>query len=98
MSLAIFGWVTVRYRNIRNFEFQICVFIIVYIVGEIMEDYASLVTSLPYIGSEIHIVSAIFLAIVLWLRLYYVRRSGRKMIDKLEPVGEGDVEGVSENI
>jgi hypothetical protein len=99
-SLAIFGWLAVRYRNIRSFEFQISVFIIVYIVGEILEDHKipSLSTSLPYIGSQIHIVSAVFLAIILWLRLYYVRRSGRKMIDKLEPVEEGDVEGANENI
>lgn len=99
-SLAIFGWLAVRYRNIRSFEFQISVFIIVYIVGEILEDYKipSLSTSLPYIGSQIHIVSAVFLAIILWLRLYSVRKSGRKMIDKLEPVEEGDVEGANENI
>lgn len=90
-SLVIFGWLAVRYRNIRSFEFQISVFIIVYIVGEILEDYKIpyLSTSLPYIGSQIHIVSAVFLAIILWLRLYYVRRSGRKMIDKLVPVEEG---------
>ena len=35
MSLAIFGWLTVRNRNIRSFEFQITAFIIVYIIGEI---------------------------------------------------------------
>ena len=39
MSLAIFGWLAVRYRNIRSFEFQISIFIMVYIVGEIIEDY-----------------------------------------------------------
>ena len=98
-SLAIFGWLAVRYRNIRSFEFQISVFIIVYIVGEILEDYKiPSLSTMPYIGSQIHIVSAVFLAIILWLRLYYVRRSGRKMIDKLEPVEEGDVEGANENI
>ena len=99
-SLGIFGWLAVRYRNIRSFEFQISVFIIFYIVGEILEDYKipSISTSLPYIGSQIHIVSAVFLAIILWLRLYYVRRSGRKMTDRLEPVEEGDVQGANENI
>ncbi|MDQ6669080.1 MAG: hypothetical protein M3Y53_12775 [Thermoproteota archaeon] len=91
-SLAIFGWLAVRYRNIRSFEFQISVFIIVYIVGEILENYKipPLSTAFPYVGSQIHIVSAVFLAIILWLRLYNVRRSGRKMIDKLVPVEEGD--------
>ncbi len=99
MSLAIFGWLAVRYRNIKSFEFQISLFIIVYIVGEILEDYKiPSLSTMPYIGSQIHIVSAVFLAIILWLRLYSVRKSGRKMIDKLEPVEEGDVEGANENI
>jgi hypothetical protein len=84
-SLAIFGWLTIRYRNIKNFEFQIFVFIITYIIGEILEDYKipSLSTSLHYLGPPIHIMAAAFLAIILWLRLYYVQGSGRKTIDKL---------------
>lgn len=99
-SLAIFGWLAIRYRNIKNFEFQIFVFIIVYIVGEILEDYKipSLAASLPYLGSQLHLIAAAFLAIILWFRLYYVRSSGRKTMDKLEPVGEGDVESANENI
>jgi hypothetical protein len=86
MSLAIFGWLTVRNRNIRSFEFQITVFIVVYIIGEIIEDYKiPSLWSIPYLGSQIHIVSAVLLAIILWLRLYSVRKSG-KMIDELESV------------
>ena len=78
MSLAIFGWLTVRNRNIRSFEFQITVFILVYIIGEIIEDYKiPSLSSLPYIGSQIHIASAVLLAIIVWLRLYSVRKSGR---------------------
>ncbi|MRN40288.1 MAG: hypothetical protein FIO02_04515 [Nitrosopumilales archaeon] len=93
MSLAIFGWLTVRNRNIRSFEFQITVFIIVYIIGEIIEDYKiPSLLSLPYIGSQIHIASAVLLAIIVWLRLYSVRKSGR-MIDKLESVEYGNVNG-----
>ena len=70
MSLAIFGWLTVRNRNIRSLEFQITVFIVVYIIGEIIEDYKiPSLLSLPYIGSQIHIASAVLLAIIVWLRL-----------------------------
>jgi hypothetical protein len=92
-SLAIFGWLSVKYRNIRNFEFQIFVFIIIYIIGEILENYKilSLYASLPYLGSQIHIIAAAFIALVLWLRLYHVRSSGRKTVDKLESFAEGDV-------
>jgi hypothetical protein len=93
MSLAIFGWLAVQYRNIRSFEFQISIFIMVYIVGEIIEDYNNKVpffSAFPYIGSQIHLVAAAFLSIILWIRLYSVRKSGRKIVDKIEPV-EGNV-------
>ena len=97
MSLAIFGWLSLRYRNIRSFEFQILIFIIVYVVGEIIEDYKiPFFSAFPYIGSQIHILSAVFLAIMLWLRLYSVRKSGRNMIDKMQPpesnISNGDTE------
>ncbi len=49
-------------------------------------------SSIPYLGSQIHIVSAVLLAIIVWLRLYSVRKSG-KMIDKLESVEYGNVNG-----
>jgi hypothetical protein len=96
LSLAIFGWLAVRYRNIRSFEFQISVFIMVYIVGEIIEDYNNkipLFSAFPYIGSQIHLVAAVFLSIILWIRLYFVRKSGRKIVDKIESVEEGNVSG-----
>ena len=99
-SLAIFGWLAIRSRNIKNFEFQIFVFVIIYIIGEILEVYniPSLSASLSYLGSQIHLIAAAFLAIILWLRLYQVRSSGQKMVDKLEPAGEGDVKNANENI
>ena len=96
MSLAIFGWLAVRYRNIRSFEFQISIFIMVYIVGEIVEDYNNKIpffSAFPYIGSQIHLVAAVFLSIILWIRLYFVRKSGRKIVDKIEPVEEGNIGG-----
>jgi uncharacterized membrane protein len=99
-SLAIFGWLAIRSRNIKNFEFQIFVFIIIYIVGEILENYKipSLSASLPYLGSQLHLIAAVLLAIILWFRLYYVQSSGRKTIDKLDPDGEGDLENTNDNI
>ena len=97
-SLAIFGWLAIRYRHIKNFEFQIFVFIIIYIIGEILEEIPSLSTSLPHLGSQLHLIAAAFLAMILWIRLYYARSSGQRTVDKLEPVGEGDVENANENI
>ena len=101
-SLAVFGWLAIRYRNIKNFEFQIFVFIVIYIIGEILEDYKipSLSALLPYLGSQLHLMAGAFLVIILWSRLYYARSSGRRTIDKLETVGEGegDVESADDNI
>ena len=76
---------TIRYRNIKNFEFQVFVFIVIYIVGEILENYKipSLSGSLPHLGSQLHLIAAAFLAMILWIRLYYARSSGQKTIDKL---------------
>jgi hypothetical protein len=67
----------------------------VYIVGEIIEDYnkTPLFSVFPYIGSQTHLVAAVFLSIILWIRLYSARQSGRKIVDKIEPVEEGTVSG-----
>jgi hypothetical protein len=90
MTLAIFGWFAIRYRNIRNFEFQISLFIVIYIIGEILEVYG-----IPSLGSQIHLTAAVFLATIIWLRLHYVRKSGRKMTDKIESMEEGNVNGAT---
>jgi cytochrome b561 len=94
-SLAIFGWLAVRYRNIRSFEFQISIFIMVYIIGEIIEDYnkTPFFSVFPYVGSQTHLVAGVFLSIILWIRLYSARESGRKIVDKIEPIEEGTVSG-----
>jgi hypothetical protein len=98
LSLAIFGWLAIRYRNIRSFEFQISIFITAYVAGEIIEDYKMpFLSAFPYIGSQIHIASAVLLAMILWLRLYSARKGGRSMIDKVEPVEEGGISGGSDD-
>jgi hypothetical protein len=99
-TIAIFGFLTARYRNIRRFEFQLSIFILLYIIGEIFEVYKFpiLSTSLPYIGPQFHITAALFLAIMLWLRLYSGRRNEYKMIDKFESVEQDDLEGTNRNM
>lgn len=99
-TIAIFGFLTARYRNIRRFEFQLSIFILLYIIGEIFEVYKFpiLSTSLPYIGPQFHITAALFLAIMLWLRLYSGRRNEYKMIDKLESVEQDDLKGTNGNM
>ena len=88
-SLAIFVWLACKSKNVTTFQFQISIFIIIWVVGEIIQNrrLASIVSS-PEIGLIIHAVSMSFLTIMLWLRLYYSRRKGKKMIEELDHTSE----------
>jgi hypothetical protein len=86
MSLVpfiIFVWLAVRSKSIKAFQFQISIFIAVYILGGIIESnrIAIFSTLPPDIGSQIHIGSAIFFTIMIWFRFYYAEKSGKKMIE-----------------
>jgi hypothetical protein len=83
IPLIIFIWLAIRSKNIRAFQFQISIFIAVYIIGEIIENTKIAAFSIlpPDIGSQIHVGSAIFFTIMVWFRFYYADRSGKKMIE-----------------
>jgi hypothetical protein len=83
IPLAIFIWLAVRSKNIRAFQFQISIFIAIYILGEIIENIRiAAFSSLPQdIGSQIHVGSAIFFTIMVWFRFYYAEGSGKRMIE-----------------
>lgn len=88
-ALSIFVWLAARSRNIRSFQFQISIFIVIWILGQvagILQDSRFIVLPpiLDDIGLEIHVVSLVFLSIMLWVRFYYSERSGKRMIEDLE--------------
>jgi hypothetical protein len=87
--LGIFVWLATLSRNIRTFQFQISIFIIIWTLGEIasiLRDNGMIVPSVIQgdIGLEIHVVSMFFFSIMLWLRFYYSQRSGRKIIEDVD--------------
>ena len=83
IPLAIFIWLAVKSKNIRAFQFQISVFIAVYIIGEIIENTRITVFSVlpPDIGSQIHVGSAIFFTIMVCFRFFYAEKSGKRIIE-----------------
>ncbi|HEX2408248.1 MAG TPA: hypothetical protein VHJ38_13675 [Nitrososphaeraceae archaeon] len=83
ISFIIFVWLALRSKSIKNFQFQISIFIAVYILGEIIENnrIAIFSTLPPDIGSQIHVGSAIFFTIMVWFRFYYAEKRGKKMIE-----------------
>jgi hypothetical protein len=90
IPLGIFLWHAARSKNIRVFQFQISIFIAVYILGEIIENNRITVFSVlpPDIGSQIHVVSAIFFTIMIWFRFYYAEKSGKRMIESVTNYGK----------
>jgi hypothetical protein len=83
VPLVIFVWLAVRSKSIKTFQFQISIFIAVYILGEIIENNRIAIFSVlpPDIGSQIHVGSAIFFTIMIWFRFYYAEKRGKKMIE-----------------
>ena len=79
-ALGIFVWLAAKSKDIRGFQFQISIFIIIWVLGEVagsLQDNGTIVLS-PLqgdIGLEIHVVSLVFFSIMIWLRFYYSQRS-----------------------
>ena len=88
-ALGIFVWLAARSKSIRSFQFQLSIFIIIWIVGDMVSvlhdngiiGFSALQSDL---GSGIHVVSMVFFSMMLWLRYYYSERSNKKMIEDLQ--------------
>ena len=91
IALSIFIWLAVRSRGITTFQFQISIFILIWILGEIigvLQEYQMVLLSplfnwLPDISLQIHLSSMIFLSVMLWIRFYHLERRQKKLIDDL---------------
>ena len=86
IALGIFVWQVSRSKSIRSFQFQISIFLVIWILGEIvgnLEDNGIIVFPALQgnIGLEIHVVSMVLFGLMLWLRFYYSERNGKKMIE-----------------
>ena len=83
IPLIIFVWLAIRSKSIKSFQFQISIFIAFYLLGEIIESdrIAMYLIFPPDIGSQIHVGSALFFAIMMWLRFYYAEKRGKEMVE-----------------
>jgi len=88
-ALGIFVWQAERSKSMRSFQFQISVFLVIWILGEIVgtvEDIGVIVFPALQgnLGFELHVISMVFFSSMLWLRFYYSERSGKKMIEDVD--------------
>jgi hypothetical protein len=97
IPLIIFIWLAIRSKSIKSFQLQISIFIAVYLLGAIIENnrIAIFSTLSPKIGSQIHVVSAIFFTIMMWFRFYYAEKSGKKMIESDKDNSKSDSSNIS---
>ena len=91
ISLTIFLWIALRSKkNIRSFQFQTSVFLVIWILGEIVNLLKDngigviVFSSLPEnVGLQIHLISMVFFSAMLWLRYYYSQKSGKQIINSI---------------
>src|SRR4051812_15130552 len=84
IPLLIFIWLTVKSKDIKSFQFQIMVFILLYFIGQIIENNNTSVffSMLPKdFGSQIHIIAAAFFTLMIFFRFYYANPRKKKIVD-----------------
>jgi len=89
VALVIFVWLILRSMNVRSFQFQMSIFLIIWILSEIigsLQDSGIIIFPVLQgdIGLEIHTVSMIFFSVMLWLRFIYSETSNKRTIEDLD--------------
>jgi membrane associated rhomboid family serine protease len=87
-SIGIFGYLAARSRNVRTFQFQISIFILIWIAGELANVFLEtgiivVPASLQEIGYELHVASMVFFAVFIYARYVYAYRRRREIIEDL---------------
>jgi len=88
IALCIFALIAVRSKSVKTFQFQMSIFIVVWILGEAANTLQAsgiiLPRNLQNFGMQIHAVSMVFFGIMLWVRFYYSERAGKKLVDTID--------------
>ncbi len=84
VSLAFFVLLSIKSKSIRTFQFQISLFIGLYVLGEIIEikELAAFLSIPESLGSQIHVGATIFLTFIIWIRFYYSEKAIKNLVDR----------------
>ncbi len=95
VPLVIFVWLAIRSKSIKSFQFQISIFVAVYILGEMMESNRIAIFSAlpPDIGSQVHVGSAIFFTFMVWFRFYHAEKSNKNMVESSIDDDNSNIDG-----
>lgn len=86
-AIAIFVYLSARSRSVKSFQFQISIFILIYIAGE-MADLLQKDAYIQFIKSEnfglaVHVSAMAFFCLLILLRYYSSAAKGKKIIDNI---------------
>ncbi|MGB7706600.1 MAG: hypothetical protein WBL64_04815 [Nitrososphaeraceae archaeon] len=83
VSLAFFVLLSIKLKSIRTFQFQISLFVGLYVLGEIIEikELAAFLSIPESLGSQIHVGATIFLTFIIWIRFIYSEKAIKKLVD-----------------
>jgi bacteriorhodopsin len=87
IALGIFVWLTAMSRKIRSFQFQISIFILIWIIGEIIdllgEEGVIELFSNSEFGMYVHVLAMAIFSGMIWVRFYMSEKTGKKLSDTL---------------
>ena len=85
ISLGLFSWSALSSRNLRKFQFQMSIFVLIWIAGEIVrvlhEEGIFTIFGRSEVGMILHTIAMLFFSLMLWIRFYYAKKSGKMMIE-----------------
>src|SRR5437899_11691934 len=88
VSLIIFVWLAVKSRSVKSFQFQTSMFIAIMVVGGLVDlllnkGMIKVASAFQELGFLIHVGSMIFFSMMIWLRYYNSKKTGKKMIEEI---------------
>lgn len=88
IAMGLFVWLTLRSKGIRSFQFQLSLFIVIWILGEIAGllqgvGAVNLIASVET-GLYIHVTAMALFAVMLWTRFYLARKAGKTLADSIQ--------------
>ena len=87
VAVGNFGSIAIKSKSVKSFQFQIAIILIIWIAGEIVDISGEMgilqLSSFEELPAVIHMTAMILISIVFWLRFYFAKRSGKKLVDDL---------------
>lgn len=88
VALSVFGALTLKYREIKSFQFQISLVLIVLICSEVIDvlfDFNYIVNhSLEHFGSWLHVAAMAGITLVFWGRFIHAQKTRTKFVDNTQ--------------